>query len=84
MRNTTENWITKQKKDRTIMQGDLNSAHPSCRWDYAQPLNKYIVVADNKLDHFLSNTGGNSYVQQEHTWKGKGCQAALDHVVTWN
>ena len=30
MRNTTENWIIKQEKDRIIMQGDLNSAHPEC------------------------------------------------------
>jgi len=64
------------------MQGDLNSAHPGGRWDYAQPLNKDIGIADNKLEHFLSSTGGHSYVQQEHTWKGKGCQAALDHVIT--
>jgi len=84
MWNTTENWITRQKKNRVIMQGDLNSAHPGCRWDYAQPLIKDIGMADNKLDHFLSSTGGHSYVQQEHTCKGKGCQAALDHVVTWN
>ena len=41
-------------------------------------------MADNKLEHFLSSTGGRSYIQQEHTWKGKGCQAALDHVITWN
>ena len=66
------------------MQGDLNSAHPGCRWNYAQPLNKNTGMADNKLEHFLSSTGGHSYVQQEHTWKGKGCQAALDHVITWN
>jgi len=84
MWNTTENWITKQKNNRIIMQGDLNCAHPGCRWDYAQPLNKDIGTADNKLEHFLSSTGGHSYAQQEHTWKGKGCQAALDHVITWN
>jgi hypothetical protein len=41
-------------------------------------------MADNKLEHFLSSTGGYSYVQQEHTWKGKGYQVALDHVITWN
>ena len=66
------------------MQGDLNSAHPGCRWDYAQLFNKDIGMADNKLEHFLSSTGGHSYVQQEHTWNGKWCQAALDHVITWN
>jgi len=66
------------------MQGDLNCAHPGCRWDYAQPLNKDLGMADNKLEHFLNSTGGHSYPQQEHTWKGKGCQAALDHVITWN
>ena len=84
MWNTTENWMTKQKENRIIMQGDLNCAHPGCRWDYALPLNKDIGMADNKLEHFLSSTGGCSYVQQEHTWKGKGCQAALDHVIIWN
>ena len=47
-----------EKIDRVIMQGDLYSAHPCCRWDYAQPLNKDIGVADNKLEHFLSSTGG--------------------------
>ena len=31
MWNTTENWITKQKNNRIIMQGDLNCAHPGCR-----------------------------------------------------
>jgi len=36
---TTENWINKQKNSRIILQGDLNCAHPGCRWDYAQPLN---------------------------------------------
>ena len=66
------------------MQGDLNCAHPGCRWDYAQPLNRDLGTADNKLEHFLSSTGGHSYAQQEHTWRGKGCQAALDHVITWN
>jgi len=81
---TTENWITKQKNNRIIMQGDLNCAHPGCRWDYAQPLNKDIGMADNKLEHFLNSTGGHSYAQHEHTWKGKGCRAALDHVLTWN
>jgi len=66
------------------MQGDLNCAHPGCRWDYAQPLNKDLGMADNKLEHFLNSTGGHPYAQQEHTWKGKGCQAELDHVLTWN
>jgi len=84
MWNTTENWIIKQEKDCTILQGDLNSAHLGCRWDYALPLNKDIGTADNKLEHFLSSTGGHSHTQQEHTWKGKACQVALDHVVTWN
>ena len=42
----TENWINKQKDSRTILQGDLNSAHPGGRWDYAQPLNKDIGMAD--------------------------------------
>jgi len=79
---TTENWIIKQKNNRIIMQGDLNCAHPGCRWDYAQPLNRDLGMADNKLEHFLNSTGGHSYAQQEHTWKGKGCQAALDHVIT--
>jgi len=32
------------------MQRDLNCAHPGCRWDYAQPLNKDLGTADNKLD----------------------------------
>jgi len=32
---TTENWLTKQKNNRIMMQGDLNCAHPGCRWDYA-------------------------------------------------
>jgi len=32
---TTENWINKQKNNLIIMQGDLNCAHPGCRWDYA-------------------------------------------------
>jgi len=82
MWNTTENWITKQKNKRIIMQGNLNCAHLGCRWDYVQPLNKDIEMADNKLEHLLSSTRGHSYVQQEHTWKGKGCQAALDRVVT--
>jgi len=81
---TTENWITKQKKNRITMQGDLNCAHSGCQWDYAQPLNRDLGMTDNKLEHFLSSTGGHSYAQQEHTWKGKGCQAALDHVITCN
>ena len=46
----TENWINKQKDNRIILQGDLNSAHPGGRWDYAQPLNKEIGTADKKLD----------------------------------
>jgi len=67
------------------MQGDLNCTHPGCRWDYAQPpLKKDIGTADNKLEHFLSSTGGHSHIQQEHTWKGKGCKTVLDHVITWN
>jgi len=41
-------------------------------------------MTDNKLEHFLNSTGGHSYAQQVHTWKGKGCRAALDHVITWN
>jgi len=47
------------------MQGDLNCAHPECQWDYAQPLNKDIGTADNKLEHFLQNTSGHFYTQQE-------------------
>jgi len=78
MWNTTENWIIKQEKGRIIMQGDLNGAH-----SYAQLLNKEIGTAENKLQHFLSSTGGHFHIQQEHTWEGKACQAALDHVVTW-
>ena len=42
----TENWINKQKDSRIILQGDLNSAHPGGRWDYAQPLNKDITMCD--------------------------------------
>ena len=68
------------KNNRIIMQGDLNCAHPGCRWDYAQPLTKDLILADD----ILNSTGGHSYAQQEHTWKGKGCQAALDHVITCN
>ena len=49
MWNTTENWISKQKKGRIIMHGDLNSAHSGCQWNYAQPLNKDIGTEDNKL-----------------------------------
>ena len=64
--------------------GDLNCAHPGCQWDYAQPLNRDLGLADNKIETFLTNTGGHSHVQQKHTWKGTDCQAALDHVVTWN
>ena len=79
MWNTPKYWISKQKNNHIIMQGDLNCTHPGCRWDYAQPLNKDIGTADNKLEHFLSSTGGHSHVQQEHTWKGKGCKAVLDH-----
>jgi len=66
------------------MHGDLNSAHLGCRWDYAQPLNRDIKIADNKLETLLTNTGGHSHIQQRHTWRGKECQAALDHVPTWN
>jgi len=66
------------------MQGDLNCAHPGCRWDYAQPLNKDIGTADNKLEHFLKYTSGHLHAQQEYTWKGRECRAALDHVLTWN
>ena len=67
----TENWISKQKDNRIILQGDLNSAHPGGRWDYAQPLNKEIGTADKKLEHFIKSTNGNFYTQQKHTWKGK-------------
>jgi len=81
---TTENWINKQKNNQTIMQGDLNCAHPGCRWDYAQPLNKDLGTADNKQENLLRNTSGHFYAQQEHTWKVKECRAALDHVITWN
>jgi len=81
---TTENWITKQKNNRVMMQGDLNFAHPGCQWDYAQTLKRDLGMADNTLEHFLNSTGGHSYAQQEHTWTGKGCQTALDHVITWN
>jgi len=62
--NTTENlnWISKQKKGRKIIHGDLNKA----RWDYVQPLNKDIGTADNKLQKFLSITlGGHSHLQQD-------------------
>jgi len=41
-------------------------------------------MADNKLEHFLNSTGGHCYAQQEHTWSGKECRTALDHVLTWN
>ena len=67
-----------------IMQGDLNCAHQGCRWKYAQPLNKDIGTADNKLENFLQNTSGCFHTQQEPTWQGKECRAALDHVITWN
>jgi len=81
---TTENWINKQKNSRIILQGDLNGAHPGCRWDYAQTLDKDIGTADNRLEYFIKTTSGHFYVQQEHTWNGKECRAALDHVRTWN
>jgi len=81
---TTEKWINKQKNNQIILQGDLNCTHPGYQWDYAQPLNKDLGTADNKLEHFLKNTSGHFYAQQEHTWKDKECQAALDHVLTWN
>ena len=87
--NTTGIWIKGQRNARIIMHGDLNCAHSGCRWGYTQPLNKFIVrfpyigEADNKLDTFLTDTGEYSHVRKYYTWKGKSCQAALDHVVTW-
>ena len=66
------------------MQGDLHCALPGYRWDYAQPLNKDLGMADNNFEHFLNSTGGHCYAQQEHTWSGKECRTALDHVLTWN
>ena len=72
----------KQKGNRIIMLGDLNCAHQGCRWEYAQPLNKDIGTADNKLENFLQNTSGCFHTQQEPTWQGKECRAALDHVIT--
>ena len=36
------------------------------------------------MEHFLKNTSGCFHAQQEHTWLGKECRAALDHVITWN
>jgi len=71
---TTENWINKQKQKPNYNAGGHN----------AQPLNTDLGMADNKLEHFLNSTGGHSYAQQEHTWRGKECRAALDHVLTWN
>ena len=56
----TENWINKQKDSRIILQGDLNSAHPGGRWDYAQPLNKDIGMADKKLEHCIKPQMGTS------------------------
>jgi len=81
---TTENWINKHKNNRIILQVDLNGAHPGFRWDDAEPLNKDIGTADNKLKHIIKNTNGHLYAQQEHTWKGKERRAALGHVLTWN
>jgi len=57
------------------MQGDLNSAHLGCRWDYAQPLNKDIGMADNKLENFLSST----YVNRSTHGRGRG---AKRHWIT--
>jgi len=45
------------------MQGDLNCAHPGCRWDYAQPLSKDLGMADNKLERFLNSTGMVPFIQ---------------------
>jgi len=59
----TEKWINKQNNSRVILQGDLNCEHPGCRWDYAQPLNKDISTADQKLEHFIKTTSGHFYVQ---------------------
>ena len=41
-------------------------------------------TVDNKLEHILKNTSGHFHAQQEYTWIGKECRAALDHVLTWN
>ena len=51
---------------------------------YLGYLNKDIGTADNKLENFLQNTSGCFHTQQEPTWQGKECRAALDHVITWN
>jgi len=42
---------------------DLNCAHPGCHWDYAQPLNRDLGIADNKIETFLTNTGGLMEIQ---------------------
>jgi len=39
---------------------------------------------DIRLATFLTNIGGHTLIKQGYTWIGKECQAALDHVVTWN
>ena len=36
------------------------------------------------MEYFIKTTNGHFYAQQEHTWTGKECRAALDHVLTWN
>jgi len=54
MWNTTENGISKQKKGQINMHGDFNGAHLGCQWDYAQPLNRDLGTADNKLHIFLN------------------------------
>ena len=57
--------------------GNCLLIYQGCQRDCTQPLNRDIWIADNKLETFLTNTGGYSHVQQKHTWKGKDCQAAL-------
>ena len=77
---TTENWVNKQKDNRIIMQGDLNCAHPGCQWEYAQPLNKDIGTADNKLEHFLKNTVGADASIHNRSIHGKA-RSAERHLI---
>ena len=77
-------WISRHPGERVILIVDMNGSILGGRHNYAHPMEKSLIQADDRLAKFCANSKGTISSPEEFQWKrGEKC-AKLDHDISWN
>jgi len=76
--------INRHPGEQVILIRDMNGSTPGGRHNYAHPMEKNIVEADDQLTKFCADSKGTMSSPTENTWKRGDKCAKLDHGISWN